>query len=641
LGDGPTAPPRAENNKLRLYAATAEAPPSAAIDWYDTSNREVVRTAYNAVWVPTIGFPLGYGGNPAAGVAGDTSAAFKNAVLTRLNFMRAMAGVTSLVGLDAVRNAKNQHAALMMYANQQLSHTPPTSWLRYTTEGAEAAGKSNLCVTAIADVGCIEAYMDDFGFNNNVVGHRRWILYPQTQKSGTGDVPDGLRVWNALWAVEDSTVWNPRPATRDEFVAWPPKGYVPYQLVYNRWSFHHVNANFSGATVSVTRDGVQVPVSVETRGVPGGAPESAIVFLLDNRQANGPSTPTKPVTDAVYSVTIAGVIVNGASRTFTYPVIVFDPAAASARPLDPGVPAVVSLNPRSGSGFTATFTATFSQSSNNHYLGYLLILPTPNIVNYTATGSCLIEYNKYSNGVRLIDNAGTGWFGPPSGEVIKPGAATLTNNQCSVNVANVIANVSGSTMSVTVPVTFFQSLGPVLGTFLQAQDDKAVWTGMTQFGNWVLPSVSQNRLGPAIVGVNASGTTGKQATYSVTASHTSGASALGMVHLLVSASIVGSPACQVVYFPASDTLNIINAEGTALMLPPNVKPGFAGGVFSNGRCAINLTGSSSSRTTNTVTITLAMSFSDNFLGQKNVYVNAFDEAGFLTHWVIGSTMLVQ
>jgi hypothetical protein len=157
------------------------------------------------------------------------------------------------------------------------------------------------------------------------------------------------------------------------------------------------------------------------------------------------------------------------------------------------VPAVVSLNPRSGSGFTATFAATFSQSSNNHYLGYLLILPTPNVVNYTATGSCLIEYNKYSNGVRLIDDAGTDWLGPVSGEPIKPAAATLTNSRCSVNVANVIANISGSTMSVTAPVTFFQPLGPVLGTFLQAQDDKGVWTGMTQFGNWVLPGAPQNR----------------------------------------------------------------------------------------------------------------------------------------------------
>jgi hypothetical protein len=141
---------------------------------------------------------------------------------------------------------------------------------------------------------------------------------------------------------------------------------------------------------------------VETRGVPGSAPESAIVFLLDNKQANAPSTPAKPAADTVYSVTISGVIVNGGSRTFTYPVIVFDPASISAPPPNPGVPAVVSLNPRSGSGFSATFTATFSQSSNNHYLGYLLILPTPNVVNYTATGSCLIEYNKYSNGVHAV-----------------------------------------------------------------------------------------------------------------------------------------------------------------------------------------------------------------------------------------------
>ena len=39
--------------------------------------------------------------------------------------------------------------------------------------------------------------------------------------------------------------------------------------------------------------------------------------------------------------------------------------------------------------------------ATQHYLGYMLFLPTPNVVNFTATGSCLVEYNRISNGMRL------------------------------------------------------------------------------------------------------------------------------------------------------------------------------------------------------------------------------------------------
>ena len=146
--------------------------------------------AYNTLYAPTNGTPLGYVGSPATGIAGDTSTAYKSAVLTRINFFRAMGGVPSITGLDAIWNAKDQQGALMLYANQALSHSPPTNWARYSAAGAEALGKSNICQGMQSDAGCINLFMDDHGSNNTAVGHRRWFLYPQTLKMGTGDIPD-------------------------------------------------------------------------------------------------------------------------------------------------------------------------------------------------------------------------------------------------------------------------------------------------------------------------------------------------------------------------------------------------------------------------------------------------------------------
>ena len=303
--------------------------------------------------------------------------------------------------------------------------------------------------------------------------------------------------------------------------------------------------------------------------------------------------------------------------------------------------AVETLEPLVGSGGAGTFTATFSHGggANQLYLGYMLFLPTPNVVNYVAKGSCLVEYNRISHGMRLIDDAGTGWLGPISGVVIRPTAGTLTNKQCTVNVAGSSASISGNTMTVRVPVTFKGAVTPVMGTFLQALDVTGAWTGMTQFGNWV-PSTSTPKAGPSIAGVASSTSAGSYAVYSITASHTSGASSLSMIHLLLSTGITAGNPCQAVYFPGNNTLNLINDTGAALVSAAGVTPGTAGSI-ANSRCAINTGLASRSVAGNNVTVTIPLNLQvGTFAGTKKVYVNAFDAFGQLTHWVQAATLTV-
>jgi uncharacterized repeat protein (TIGR02543 family) len=303
--------------------------------------------------------------------------------------------------------------------------------------------------------------------------------------------------------------------------------------------------------------------------------------------------------------------------------------------------AVETLEPLVGSGGAGTFTATFSHGggANQLYLGYILFLPTPNVVNYVAKGSCLVEYNRISHGMRLIDDAGTGWLGPISGVVISPNAGTLTNKQCTVNVAGSSASISGNIMTMRVPVTFKGAVTPVVGTFLQALDVTGAWTGMTQFGNWV-PSTSTPKSGPSIAGVASSTSAGSYAVYSITASHTSGASSLSMIHLLLSTGITAGNPCQAVYFPGNNTLNLINDTGAALVSAAGVTPG-TGGSLANSRCAINTGLASRSVAGNNVTVTIPLNLqASTFAGTKKVYVNAFDAFGQLTHWVQAATITV-
>jgi hypothetical protein len=303
---------------------------------------------------------------------------------------------------------------------------------------------------------------------------------------------------------------------------------------------------------------------------------------------------------------------------------------------------VGAFTPLSGSGGSGTFTATFTHGggASELYLGYMLFLPTSNIVQYTATGSCLVEYNRISHGMRLIDDAGTGWLGPLEGVRIGPSAGVLTNRQCTLNISGASASVSGNTMTVTAPITFHNGVSPVMGTFLQAEDVHGLWTGMTQYGNWEY-SGGTPRPGPSVVNVSSSSSQGSAATYTVTSAHTSGASWLTMINLLISDRIFGGSPCHALYFPGANTFNLVKDDSSGLVSSGGVSPGTPGAI-SNGRCSINTGQASKALSGNSLTVSFPLSFQPAaFAGAKRVYANVFDMIGQLSHWVQVGALNVQ
>ena len=294
--------------------------------WIDTSIRSAVVNSYLNTFLPSSSVPTGWIGNVTSGDAGSTTQAYKDAVLLRVNWFRQMAGVPTPISFLATYNSGDQQAALMMSANAQLNHTPPSTWTFFTAAGADAASQSNLCLNIpyLNDPGCVAQYMQDAGLNNPEVGHRRWLLYPQTQNMGTGDVqpsyPQGFA--NALW-VFDSHYRDARPATRDLFIAWPPKGFVPYNIVPGRWSFSYPNADFTNAAVTMQRGGGAVAVRMESP-LPGYGENSA-VWVPDNLDVSGTTHWPVPLSDTPIAVTVSHVLIAGVDTTFNYTVTVIDP----------------------------------------------------------------------------------------------------------------------------------------------------------------------------------------------------------------------------------------------------------------------------------------------------------------------------
>jgi hypothetical protein len=329
LGDAPMLPFFLESTADPKSPGGA---PSATTDGgfvVDIDHRQQVRAFFNSVYAGTENNASNWSGDVAACDAGSSSQAFKDNVVARVNFFRAMAGAPADLVIDNGASGKAQEAALIMSANNNLSHAPPLSWVCWSPDGDEAAGNSNLSLGSYGS-DAVSGYMGDNGSNNAAVGHRRWILYPQTQWLGTGDIPpsSGSSSTNALW-VFDGHFSDPRPAVRDGFVAWPPPGYVPYNIVYPRWSISYPGADFSGALVSMMSEGQSVPVQEEV--LANGFGENTLVWVA------GGLDPTvyneqwpQPIADTSYQVNVSNVLIGGVATDFSYVVNIFDPETAVA-----------------------------------------------------------------------------------------------------------------------------------------------------------------------------------------------------------------------------------------------------------------------------------------------------------------------
>ena len=127
-----------------------------------------------------------------------------------------------------------------MSFNHNISHWPERDGFKGVTEAAEEAARLSNLHFGSNGFEAIDFQMEDNGQVNKAVGHRRVLLDPDTQVMGVGYVErrGEYRAVQALWVHDGVSKFRKgdRP-TREPFVAWPPAGYVPYPIVYPRWSF--------------------------------------------------------------------------------------------------------------------------------------------------------------------------------------------------------------------------------------------------------------------------------------------------------------------------------------------------------------------------------------------------------------------
>ena len=291
--------------------------------WVNPQDRNVSLAYYQENYLMSEPPDIHWTGSHTCCEPGTTDPDFKQAVLKRVNYFRGMAGISDEITFSEESNEKAQAAALVMSVNDKLGHDLDEGWTCYSPLADEGAGSANLAL-GVFGWDAVDLYMMDPGAGNDAVGHRRWILYPQTQIMGTGDIPltNDYPASNAL-VVFDAYMWTLRPDTRDGFVAWPPPGYVPYPVVFPRWSFSYPDADFSQASVSMVRENQNLAI-IQAMPVEGYG-ENTIVWQLEGMTSDV-SWP-KPAEDTFFTINIADVLLEGQPHEFSYQVILFDPDA--------------------------------------------------------------------------------------------------------------------------------------------------------------------------------------------------------------------------------------------------------------------------------------------------------------------------
>jgi uncharacterized protein YkwD len=276
-------------------------------------SRSAVDNAYVTQFAPGLELGTGYTGSDSSCQPGSTSAASRAATLRAANFTRSLGGLAP-VRFSPTLNDRAQRTALLMSANQALSHAPPRGWRCWTSVGAANAGRSNIALSypAITSAGVIELYMRDPGSDNGAVGHRRWLLNPFATTMGTGSTDTA----NAMTVIGPTAARRPNPA----WVSWPTAGYFPQTLEPGgRWSLSAGNKqmDFRRATVRVYRNGKAVPAT--KLRVTGGYAQPTLVWQLAASAARS----------GTFKVVVRGAHLAGSSKSVgrTYVVRMFAPSS--------------------------------------------------------------------------------------------------------------------------------------------------------------------------------------------------------------------------------------------------------------------------------------------------------------------------
>jgi hypothetical protein len=284
----------------------------------------------------------------------------------------------------------------------------------------------------------------------------------------------------------------------------------------------------------------------------------------------------------------------------------------------PAGPSATSVSPSSGSGSSQTFTFTYSDSAGYTNLTWVnLDIHTA----LTSAGACYVQYDRATNSVQLANNSGSAWVG----SAVLGGTGVMQNSQCAVNLASSSAAGSGTTLTLSLAVTFKASFAGAKNIYMGALSG-ATFSGWQTRGSWTVIAAAQ---APTVISVTPPSGQGASQPFTFIYSDSSGYANLNWVNLDFQTSVTSADACYVQYLRASNTVLLANDSGTAWAGSAQLG---SVGLLQNSQCSIDLAASSATGSGNNLTLTLMLSFKPAFAGLKNIYMAALNNTSLFSGW---------
>ncbi|KAH0790136.1 CAP domain-containing protein [Histomonas meleagridis] len=264
---------------------------SATVTWPELENRtpQEVCSKYNTLHVYTHGYKCHVASSDECGVGYQTDAD-KSDALNVMNFYRYACGLNDLVqSQDAAVIQSEMEACKIMEANGIFSHDLTDQSLTcWTQAGSTGASSSNIYWSSGTACGSnsIASYMDDRGVSS--CGHRRWLLLPTLSELAQGV--------NGHYSATRVFGFNRVGTSSPIFIAYPPPGAFPVNLIPDVWTFSRqwnpsggsLHSMPSDTQVSVTYDGTAISLSDVSTDTQNSAMYSGVVFFTPaSKPTNG------------------------------------------------------------------------------------------------------------------------------------------------------------------------------------------------------------------------------------------------------------------------------------------------------------------------------------------------------------------
>jgi hypothetical protein len=285
------------------------------------------------------------------------------------------------------------------------------------------------------------------------------------------------------------------------------------------------------------------------------------------------------------------------------------------------VPTANAVAPASGTGLAQSFSFTFSDTN-----GANDIATASFFINnvYTIANGCYVSFNRAANTISLFRDTDSTFL------PVTPGVnSTVQNANCSISGSGASAVISGTLLTLTIPVTFKPAFtGPRI-IYSSVADAGGLTSDWKAVGTWTPAPL----FAPTVSALTPSSGSGAVQTFSLSFSDGNGYADLVSTTLLINSSASTGNGCYLIYNQTANTLSLFrDSDSSFLPLTPG-----ANAVIENPVCSIAGAGVVVAAAGTQLTLTIPVTLKPAVNGARNIYAAATDSGGLSTGYqIVGS-----